>query len=169
MIRIAARLQRRSTQRGQVLLGIVVILGIFLGALFYTFVSPAHYTTERDKITNAALAQAKDALIGYAAKHATRPGALPCPDIFNTGNAPGLSGNNCQSYIGRLPWKSLGLTDIRDGSGERLWYALSPNFRNLNPPTGPVLNSDTPGQITVIGTLPSTTAIAIIFAPGSAV
>ena len=49
--------------------------------------------------------------------------------------------------IGRLPWKTFGLPDLRDGSGERLWYALSPNFRD-NPSVSP-LNSDTRGSITV--------------------
>lgn len=162
-------LLRIRRQYGQVLIALLFLIGVAMAALIYTFASPAQTTIQSDKQTVVALALAKDALIGYAAKHATRPGALPCPDIFNTGNDPGLSGNNCQSYIGRLPWKSLGLADIRDGSGERLWYALSPNFRNLNPPTGPVLNSDTPEQLTVMGTSPPTAAIAIIFAPGSAV
>jgi hypothetical protein len=27
--------------------------------------------------------------------------------------------------LGRLPWKTLGLPDLRDGDGERLWYAVS--------------------------------------------
>ena len=29
------------------------------------------------------------------------------------------------SASGRLPWKTLGLPDLRDGHGERLWYAVS--------------------------------------------
>jgi len=149
----------------------VFILGIVLSALFYSFVSPASSAIERDKITAAALAQAKDALIGYAAAHATRPGALPCPDTNNDGNgepataSPG--GNSCPNYIGRLPWKSLGLPDTRDGSGERLWYSLSPNFRNANPPSGPVLNSDTPAEITISG-IPDK-IIAVVIAPGAIV
>ncbi len=170
MTRIAARLQRRSTQRGQVLLGIVVILGIFLGALFYTFVSPARSTAERDKITNAALAQARDALIGFAAalqySGTERPGNLPCPDINGTGGQ-GSNCNNAGVRIGRLPWKTLGLPDLRDGYGEPLWYAVSDNFKKSTA-TG-ILNSDTPGNLTVTGSAPATNVIAIVFSPGPVV
>lgn len=61
----------------------------------------------------------------------------------------------------------MGLTDIRDGSGERLWYSLSPNFRNANPPSGPVLNSETLGQITITGS--ASGVIAVVIAPGPVV
>src|SRR5258708_29066232 len=43
--------------------------------------------------------------------------------------------------IGRIPWKTLGIDDLRDASGERLWYALAHNFRKLSGTT--VINSDT--------------------------
>ena len=54
--------------------------------------------------------------------------------------------------------------DLRDGSGERLWYALSPNFRDHA--SAPPLNSDTAGQLTVTGASTTTGVVAIIFAPG---
>lgn len=115
------------------------------------------------------LAQAKQALIGYAALDSNHPGALPCPDVSAPGSATeGSAAATCASAsqrIGRLPWKTLGLPDLRDYSGERLWYALSNNFRDAS---GMVINSETLGSLTITGTAPATQIIAIVFAPGAA-
>lgn len=153
----------KQSQRGQAFIIAVLVLAIGASALFYYLASPAAIALKQDEQTAAALAQAKQALIGYASSHSTRPGALPCPDNNDDGNGESAS-PNCPTYLGRLPWKSLGLPDIRDGDGERLWYALSPNFRNLNPPTGPILNSETAGQITANGTAG---VVAVLIAPGA--
>lgn len=131
---------------------------------------------DRDKITAAALAQAKDALIGRAVADANRPGSLPCPDMLTniTGNVPNdgiadlFNGNDCPSYIGRLPWKTLDLPDLRDGYGEHLWYVLSRNFRDDN--SAEPINSDTKGTLTVYLTdlsLFTNQSVAIIFSPGN--
>lgn len=186
MSRIAARppQRQRSTQRGQILLVILTMLIIAFGAAFYAFVGPTGSAIERDKITTAALARAKDALIGYAASDNNRPGSLPCPDFddgtvnaLNTANdgvADLYAGNECPGfvagsnvYLGRLPWRTLDLPDLRDSSGERLWYAVSRDFAR-NPTCLPncPLNSDTVGQLTVTGVAPASTVVAIIFAPG---
>lgn len=171
--------------------------------VFYVLFRPTSSAIERDKITAAALAQAKAALIGYAAgvsiSSGGRPGDLPCPDTNDSGstgsscgNAAGTTGQTTR--IGRLPWKSLGLPDLRDGDGERLWYAVSSNFKyNIRTtcilPGQPgyisgaeagCLNSDSRGTITVrnsAGTVindgsnpdPFTPSavIAVIFAPGA--
>src|SRR3972149_3020211 len=110
-----------------------------------------------------ALAQAKAALIMYVTitnLSTTRPGAFPCPDTDNNGTANLYSGTNCPGYVsgsdvyvGRLPWQTLGLPDLRDSSGERLWYAVSRDFaRNPNClPKCPDLTSNTLGQLTVNG------------------
>ncbi|MGQ2967070.1 hypothetical protein [Methylophilus sp.] len=78
-------------------------------------------------------------------KNCARPGDLPCPDRDNDG----IAEVNCSktSRLGRLPWRTLGLGDIRDGSGERLWYAVSERYKN-NTRVLP-LNTDTPGSWTV--------------------
>jgi type II secretory pathway pseudopilin PulG len=178
-------------QCGQALLAMLVILVIGLSAAIYALVSPTRSTVERDKITTAALAQAKAALIGYAVgvsdfAGGERPGDLPCPDSNDSG-APGTPNCNTQVLrIGRLPWKSLGLDDLRDGDGERLWYAVSINFKNSTrtactaPGAAGCLNSDSRGTITVrnnAGTVihdgsnpdaftPSG-VVAVIFAPGA--
>lgn len=140
----------------------------------------------RNKITAAALAQAKDALIGYAITYTeTHPGTpakvqgyLPCPDTAGTaeiggeGAASGNCGAHDVSVIGRLPWKTLNLTPFRGGNGECLWYAVSGTYKN-NPPTG-LMNWDTNGQLQVYAADGSTLltpvdnqAVAVIFAPGT--
>lgn len=87
---------------------------------------------QRDRATAAALALAKEALIGRAATNANLPGSLTCPDVDDNGVSPLLAGNDCPSYVGRLPWKTLRIGDLRDSAGERLWYALAPALRDDN-------------------------------------
>jgi hypothetical protein len=148
----------------------VLLLGVGVSVIVYNFVRPAKQSIERDRITAAALAQARDALIGRAAADNTRPGSLPCPDVDNDGALiMGIDyggGGACTSNIGRLPWRTLGLPDLRDGSGERLWYAVSNNFQDAS---GVTINSETAGQLTITGTTPAANVIGIVFAPGAAV
>jgi hypothetical protein len=154
-------------QRGQAALLTVVILALGLGTLFYNFFGTNWQSTYTAKITHDALAQAKAGLIAYAAADANRPGSLPCPDTNNDGSAEPYSGSDCPSYIGRLPWRTLGLPDLRDGSGERLWYAVTGVFAR-NPSCGSAcpLNTDTKGTLTVTGISPAANVIAIAFAAG---
>lgn len=159
-----------TRQRGAALLVMLVIMVMGATTIFLGSLNGATVQIERDQKTAAALAQAKEALIGRAIRDANRPGSFPCPDMNNDGSAELLSGNQCPSYLGRLPWRTLGLADLRDGGGERLWYALSQNFRDDN--SNPV-NSDNRGMLTVydnsgttILTPAGSEAAAIVFAPG---
>ncbi|MGH8750114.1 MAG: hypothetical protein ACREUV_00240 [Burkholderiales bacterium] len=154
---------RQSGQGLFILLALLLVIGT---SLVFNFARPGSLNIDRDKQTAAALAMAKDALIGYAASDSNRPGELPCPDVDNDGASTPISdysGSNCVSLIGRLPWVTLGLPDLRDGNGERLWYALSNSFHaNGSTP----INSDTLGQLTVTGANPANNVIAIVLAPG---
>lgn len=116
-----------------------------------------------ERTTASALSQAKEALIGRAAVDDDRPGSLPCPDLIDNGVSPLLVGNNCPSYVGRLPWKTLRIGDLRDASGERLWYALAPALRNDN--SAQPVNSQKPLEITLDGT---PNIAAIVLSPGLA-
>ncbi len=177
-------------QRGIALLIFVTVLlttTVTVKALNH---SSANTQIARDKITAAVLAQAKEALIGYATSidlrsSSRRPGDLPCPDTNNDGVTESACGNGSGTTgqtlrIGRLPWKTLGISDLRDGSGERLWYAVSNNFK-YNTRTSCTaagqagcLNSDTTGTISIFsadGTRlndggGTSGAVAIIIAPG---
>ena len=166
--RIRARSRAAIAQRGQILVAMLAILGIGFGLLIYTLITPADRTLAAERMSTKALASAAAALIGYAASDDNRPGSLPCPDTDNNGSAQLYAGSYCPSEIGRLPWRTLGLPDPRDGSGERLWYAVSRDY-SRNPSGAPALNSDTPGQLTVTGTVPASGVVAVIFAPGPVV
>lgn len=148
---------------------IVLLALVAVGASAWTWVTAATLDDgARERRTAAALAVARDALVGRAAGDDTRPGSLPCPDVDNDGVADGPFGN-CTAYLGRLPWRTLGLAELRDGWHERLWYALSPAFRD-NPAAG-VLNSDTRGTLTVLdedGHVIADDAPAIVAAAGPA-
>jgi len=153
-------------QRGALLILLVIALGILAATVFVSMLSSSDIQNKRDKQTAAALAEAKAALIGYAASDTNRPGELPCPDYDGDGKItiPGdYNGSACKSYTGRLPWISLGLPDLRDGYGERLWYAVSVNFHANS--TAQV-NSNVPGQLSIGGISPANNVIAIVFAPG---
>ena len=114
----------QARQRGAALMLMLVIVVMGIAAALVGSLSTTALKNARQETTAVALAQAKDALIGRAVSDNNMPGSLPCPDTNDDGSAELLSGNDCPSYIGRLPWKTLDLPDLRDGSGERLWYAL---------------------------------------------
>jgi len=161
-----ARFAVNQKQRGVILLVMLAILVLGCAAVFVSSISVAAIKTERISHTASVLAQAKEALIGYAIKDPNRPGELPCPDIDNDGAATLLDyiGNNCRALVGRLPWKTLGLPDLRDAAGERLWYALSNPFHAHSPDA---LNSNTRGDITLSGNSHADNIIALVFAPGA--
>lgn len=172
------------------LIMLVFIVGLAATAYFLHALNPVAVKIERDKKTAAALAEAKAALLGYAASrnlntiacasasNCPRPGDLPCPDTNNDGVAESSCGNAAgtteqESRLGRLPWKTLGLSDLRDGDGESLWYAVSNPYK-YNYRYRP-LNSDTLGTITLRDSsgmvIHDATAesglVAIVIAPGS--
>ncbi|MBL8521167.1 MAG: hypothetical protein JNK75_10890 [Betaproteobacteria bacterium] len=145
----------------------------------------------RDARTENVLNQAKQALIAYASGRDISPtqtavGTLPCPDLDDDGAAEtscgNASGSTSQSNrLGRLPWRTLGIADLRDASGERLWYAVSSMYKTstvngFNPTTGlgTITVRDAAGTVFQDGTLsnPYTAgtggAVAVIFAPGDA-
>jgi hypothetical protein len=187
----------RKSQAGAALLFGLVLLGL-LGISIVISVARG-YDTDLDKNqrTERALAEAKAALIGFAVDAALtgfRLGELPCPDTDDDGTgiiAATGQPENCDSQdkrLGRLPWRTLGLADLRDGDGERLWYAVAEPFKRDNsnhcdtPVDDDCINSDSRGTITVRnaagmpihdGTNPDpylpSGAIAVIIAPGAAI
>lgn len=162
---------RPVAQRGQAMLALLFMLGVALSVFLYTVVDPTQAAERREERTQAVLVEARDALIGRAASDANRPGSFPCPDTDNDGSAELFAGSDCPSYIGRLPWRTLGLPDLRDAYGERLWYALFPPFRDNS--AGGLLDVDTKGGLTVYRDSSATTltaeAVAVVFAPGPVV
>ncbi len=165
---------------------VLVLVSLLIAMFAVVFVNDLVRQNQKQKQTSEVLARAKEALIGYAASvnlaTADRPGDLPCPDMDNDGVTVGGCSNATGSTLGRLPWKTLGLPDLRDGDGERLWYAVSTNFKNnprttcTSPEQAGCLNSNTRGTISLRdrnGALAydgnSTSGlIAVVIAPGNA-
>ena len=151
------------SEQGMTLLILVVILGLATTGYLLKSLDSAGVRNARDKRTGEALAEAKAALLGFAASqnftnpglcgtNCPRPGDLPCPDTNNNGLAESSCGNAAgttqqAARLGRLPWITLGLPDLRDGDGERLWYAVSSRYK-LNSRFRP-LNSNTTATITL--------------------
>jgi len=194
-------------QRGFALIALLALAALISAFLIASTLNltAAGDSNDRAQRTIDVLTKAKAALIAHAATEqwqlykalpntpATdpntyfQPGALPCPDKDNDGDADcvGLGIGPNSSIIGRLPWKSMGIDDLRDSSGERLWYAVSHHFRKMqcsspNVPAGcTTINSDTQAcdtpaclagesHLTVNGTAPASNLVAIVFAPGAA-
>ena len=156
---------RPRKQHGAVLMVMLVIVVLGAAAILVNSLSSTGLRIERDKITVDALVQAKEALIGMALTYSDYPGGLPCPDTNNDGEANAGGTTGCPQYIGRLPWKTMGLPDLRDSAGERLWYTLSRNVRRYD--SVRPLNSETTGTLNITGTYTANNLMAIVFAPGS--
>jgi hypothetical protein len=171
--------RRPRAQRGfamLALLSLILLLGAYFIANALTQTSSELVNT-REQRNMKALLQAKAALIAYAAstegwqtykgQTTNQPGGLPCPDrdnppdgISNTAGCSGAGSNR----VGRLPWSTIGSDDLRDASGEQIWYAVSSNFYK-NVGTNDV-NSDTQGLLNVTGTVSATSVVAVVIAPG---
>ncbi|MGH8222319.1 MAG: hypothetical protein ACREQZ_05040 [Woeseiaceae bacterium] len=123
---------------------------------------------ERETKTGLALHAGKKAILGYVAHYAARtagvgsaePGQMPCPEALDSLGGPdegvAMACGNGTATLGRLPWKTLGIDQLRDGDGEPLWYVLSQGFR-----AAPI-NFGTPPQLPFDGA----SVVALIIAPG---
>ncbi len=175
-----------NRQRGAALMIMLLILVLGAAALFARNLAGRSTAAARARQTAAALATAKEALIGYAlnydAAHPGQFGGLPCPDVDATG--PTLEGEahdaNClpryQNVAGRLPWKTLGIAPARGETGECLWYAVSGDWKGATAAPSEMLNTDSNGQFIVraedgvtllAGATAAERAVAVIIAPGS--
>jgi hypothetical protein len=180
-------------QEGVILLLVLVLAAVAMACVAAFAIAAAG--AGREQASERALAQAREALLAYAADRPidsrVGPGYLPCPDIDDDGWAEAtcgsLSGDVGQAQrLGRLPWKTLGLPDLRDGHGERLWYAVSSRHKGLlncaasrgcvdmSPPMalGTITVRGASGEVLHDGTLAGPSllvdmgAAAVVFAPG---
>jgi hypothetical protein len=96
---------------------------------------------------------AREALLGFAATYRNKEhpnadfGYLPCPDLDGDGSSETCGGQG-QTSVGRLPYLTLNLPDLRDGSGECLWYAVSGSFKNN--PKADAVNWDSTGSFRLL-------------------
>lgn len=153
----------------------VMLTLLAIGGL-YVFVrqlsaTQIHAAQARDEA--AALAEAKDALIGDAISQPSinLAGFIRLPDlgIGAEGDASSSFPGNSKdrSAIGKYPWKTLNTTSLRDRHGECLWIVVSGRFKTTQKPDAP--NWDTQGQIDIIdgnGVVIATNLAALLAAPG---
>lgn len=152
-----------SQQLGAALLIFMLVLILAGMAVLFGVLDNSNLKLERSKKTGVALFEAKKALIGWSVSQANM-GRLPCPEDTTLIGMP-FEGNakaTCTlPAVGRLPWRTLGLGDIRDGNGNKLWYVISAGFRT------PPININTPAQLNVDGA--AAAAVALVISPGEAI
>jgi len=171
---------RNADASGAVLLALMLIIITASSFVLITRLNANIQIAQGEQGTRSALKIAKQALIGYAVTYPDKvnpqegPGYLPCPDTNKDGisesddlNADGIPDNNCDTAIlrvGRLPYETLELEELRDSSGQRLWYVISDQFQNDQNKITP-LNSESPSSaqlnVDTIGDI-----VAVIIAPG---
>ncbi|MCX8017505.1 MAG: hypothetical protein N2690_06370, partial [Rhodocyclaceae bacterium] len=170
-----ARRPTLMVERGAALLLFLVLL-VMAGLTFVVNrLTPTAIEAARARPTEAALAQARAALIGYAATFRDQQnkiqidgghpppnyvyGYLPLPDLGTSKNTNAgcpwegcdatLSGSALnKTVVGRFPWRLFGTGPLRDGHGECLWYAVSGSHQRVDKATP--LNWDTLGQIDIV-------------------
>lgn len=153
-------------QRGAALLIALLIVGLGLVSLLTLRGKHKGMQMELEQRTTQALAEAKDALLGAAMtdNDGDNPGRVLCPDQDNDGEAQGaacgLTPSGGLVAIGRIPNKTLNLSDVRDQANERIWYILDKQFRSQNQP----FNSQLLPQLTFNGQA----VVAVLIAPGIA-
>ncbi len=165
--------------RGYGLVAALLLAALFGAGGLLAGVQLRTHTVARAQLRSMeVLALAREALLGYALSyvehHADKDyGFLPCPDSGNDGSTPpGACGARDVGALGRLPWRTLGLPDLRDGWGQCLWYAVGGSVKNNPKPL--TLNWDSPGQLAprapdgraLRAAGPDGLAVAAIFAPG---
>jgi hypothetical protein len=173
-------------QRGFVAVLLLVMLTVAaVAALSANLWGAGNPKAYEKKITRQALQQAKEALLAHIERGeatdlttalvgttAGTPGIpaaarLVCTDLdgdgletvsCGTGNVAPLAGMHS---LGLLPWRTLGIPKLKDGTNECLWYAVSGGLKNL--PSTPGINGDSNGQFSVIQpvkTIQPTTGVA---------
>jgi type II secretory pathway pseudopilin PulG len=192
------RVRRRAPtgargQRGVALLLVLLAIVVAAGYAGLRGLSVAYAKPERDARTLAAMQQAKQALLGYAAnrgrllglspssqEHGSIPGPLPCPaaSLATSNSQFGRARTTCnadsafpQLLVGRLPWRTLEIPELTDGTGEGLWYAVSSTFRYQGDATA-LVNLESQGMIRLVDNLGATIqsrVVAVIIAPGAAI
>ncbi len=184
--------QRRSSA-GFALIALLAL--VTAGVLFFLLesLSPDAIDARRQRQNEDILAQAREALIGYALKYrdvegpTTVYGYLPLPDLGTSRNnnvsctaegcdAANFAGNAANvTVVGRFPWRTLGTGPLRDSYGECLWLAVSGSHQRVHQASP--MNWDTLGHLDVVaangtGALASIVAtpherpIAVVFSAG---
>lgn len=165
-------------QRGAAVLMLMLIVMLGLITLFSLRMDRKGPELNADRQTALALAQAKEAILGRGLINGIptgtkqNPGALPCPDRDNDGQADNILPAQCNGKTptsilpintGRVPWLTLAINVPRDGTSETLWYIIAPEFVD----TGSAINSSiTIPTLQLVQNGTATPVAGVIIAPG---
>ena len=121
----------RARQQGAALLTILLVATVATAAVLLSAFSGSGVENARELRTYALLAQANEALVGFAATHGRLPRPAPPVTQDTTGEgqgrerpAPCATEEDC---TGLLPWRDLGLP-AADNWGHPLRYSVTPAF-----------------------------------------
>ena len=174
----------RHRQQGAALLLMMLVVLVAATTILITRLDLNTLRTGRLTDSQAALAHAREALIDYATIRADMapgsPAMLPCPDI-NAGGGflegvthTAACGATGVSVMGRLPWRTLGVTPLKDSSEACLWYVVSGSYKEAGAATPTLVNPDSNGQLQLLdidsgaiiaGVQPDERPVAMIIAP----
>lgn len=118
-------MKRHAKERGAALLTLLLIATVAVAAVLLSAFGGASTDRAREQRTYALLAQASEALVGFAATH----GRLPRPTAPGDGSGRERT-PACASEAdctGLLPWMELGLP-AEDNWGHQLRYSVTPAF-----------------------------------------
>lgn len=140
-----------------IIMMLIIVLGVI--GIFTYRLDRKGPEQNADRQTAAALAEAKEVLIGWAALDGggTNPGRLPCPDQDWDDKSEGAACGN--PFLGWIPALTLNMEAKQDRSQEHLWYIVDKAFRT----GGAEINSSIVPTLTFNGR----PIIAAIIAPGS--
>lgn len=150
---------RQQADKGFILIALLALLA--MGGLYFLVSQleavSAYQREAQQGGGSSSVGQAREALLGYAATYRDDParstevfGYLPCPDTDGDGESEASCGAAGEASVGLLPYKTLGLSDLRDSAGVCLWYAVSGSFKNNPKASATVMNWDTQGQFSVV-------------------
>jgi prepilin-type N-terminal cleavage/methylation domain-containing protein len=114
---------------------VLVIVALLVGSLLVPLSAQMDLRNAAD--TRRALAEIREALLGYAAVN----GRLPCPapatiasGVAGAGLEGGWTALGCpnQNQAGVVPWATLGVPET-DAWGRRYSYRVSPSFSRISP------------------------------------
>ena len=173
-------------QRGLALLIFAIMISLASITIYFNSVSVASLKNEQKKTSGKRLADAKQALLAYAAtfsdSHLGEYGFLPPPDIDTT-SFEGVSklspGPRDTNTLGMFPWAAgaigtgIATGPLKSGAGGCLWYALTGSYMNVGSAKTQMLNEDTNGlfrlfdanDTLIIGAQPENRIVALIIDP----
>lgn len=119
-----------AKQRGAALLTLLLIATVAMAAVLLSAFSSSSVERVREERTYALLAQANEALIGFAATHGRLPRPAPLAATLGAAGSGHERAASCTSEAdctGLLPWMDLGLPAL-DNWGHQLRYSVTPAF-----------------------------------------